>query len=50
MKKMLSTLITAVAMTALAGAAQAADEVTLQLKWISTSPSSPAARTSLPNR
>ena len=34
MKKMLSTLITAVAMTALAGAAQAADEVTLQLKWV----------------
>ncbi|MAY63592.1 MAG: nitrate ABC transporter substrate-binding protein [Rhizobiales bacterium] len=34
MKKMLSTLITAVAMTTLAGAAQAADEVTLQLKWV----------------
>jgi NitT/TauT family transport system substrate-binding protein len=34
MKKMLSTLITAVAMTALAGAANAADEVTLQLKWV----------------
>ena len=34
MKKMLSTLITAVAMTAMAGAANAADEVTLQLKWV----------------
>ena len=34
MKKMLSTLATAVTMTVLAGGAHAADEVTLQLKWV----------------
>ncbi|TDH34447.1 ABC transporter substrate-binding protein [Pseudohoeflea suaedae] len=34
MKKMLSTLATTVAITFLAGSAHAADEVTLQLKWV----------------